>query len=184
MDMFVIGKAVGFVVGIILAIVLIVIFAKNRNTDGSARAKYDERQKIVRGKGYAVGFYTAMGYFVVVLMFDILCVKFPLTTGMVAFLGLIITALACVEYCIIKDAYWGLNENKKSYKWFFGIVGLINLAIGINEVREEGFFIDGFISDNLINLTVGVFLIIILITVFIKDNMDKRAELEDTEEEE
>ena len=45
---------------ILLSIVLTIVMLKSVNNDGSTLPKYDERQKIQRGRGYMFAFYSTL----------------------------------------------------------------------------------------------------------------------------
>ncbi len=176
---------IGVVFGAVLAIDIIVIAFKRGNTDGSMKTKYDERQEAIRGKGFKYGFYAALGYFVLMLIIGLPGFNVGGNLTIIAFTGIIVSGLANAGYCIWHGGYWGLNNNKGRYIRLLIALGIINMFGVVGIIKRGSIFDDGKLDTGLINVECGIFLLIILALIFIRDRKDKRENmLTDDEDEE
>ena len=116
------------VVGILLSIGFCVI----SNKDNAIMSKYDERQKVSKGKSYTYGFYA-----MVVCEFVVCCLTasgypdlhIPGTYYHVLsiFIGF---TVVCV-HDVWNRSYWGMNNNQKAIKALFVVAFVLNLAVCI-----------------------------------------------------
>ena len=138
---------------------------------------YDERQIAVRGKAYKAGFITfvvcELGVFFAELITEGPLVIFA--PGMVSVIVILISVLVFLEVAIFGDAYFSPNE-PYPLKW-----GVIMLLFGI----ITG--IQGFRADEVwykcLNLTLGAFFVIGMISIFIKAFITKKALEKDSADE-
>lgn len=181
-----VGKTVGFMVGVLVGIVLVAIIIRKlnrKNSQGKYRTEYDERQQLIRGKGYAVGFYSIVVYLAVLMIVDMLGVKIPATLQIIAFTGIIVGIVADCCNCIWKGAYWGMNNKKNAYAIFFVVAGIINFGAFYMACRQGRVMENGMISTSVINLLCGIMLLAIGIASVVKSAADKRiADIEEEDE--
>ena len=104
------GMAVGILVGLIIAVVLIIIANKNRKF----KTEYDERQLKVRGDAYRYAFYTVVIWEAILLILAFGEFSFPISAYVLHYAGILAGILVLSGYCIWMDAYWGLNNNRRS----------------------------------------------------------------------
>lgn len=161
------GVAVGILVGLIVAFVLIRLANSNRKV----KAEYDERQLRVRGDAYRYAFYTVVIWEAVLIVLAYGDFHLPVPDIALHFAGIIIGALVLSTICIWKDAYWGLNNNRKSY-------GIILVVAGVfNAIPVVGRLSDAAGSDfPYVNLLCCVMLVVVGAELLLKQLADKRAE--------
>lgn len=166
----------GLAIGIAVGLVLVIILLKALNKDGAVKTKYDERQQIVRGKAYKVGFYSGLIACAVMLF---------LSTGhfgveRLGFSGYFIPILAGVvgqvSYCIFKDGYVGLNTNMTRFIIIMALIGAFNLFIGIFAAIRGEMTADGMFQGPFINLLCGILFVIIFVELVVKKAIDAREE--------
>jgi hypothetical protein len=167
-------------------VVIIVIFAvalsKGFHKDSSVRPKYDERQMLIRGKGYMIAFYS---------MIIVMCLMpVALTDNVKQFLGdniyflpLAVGLPIHVIYCIWNNAYIELNLNYKKWIIYMIFVGLYNLFLGLTAYWSGRLIEDGVLQANVLNLYLGVLMIVIIVVLVIKNAIDRREDDEDDDEE-
>ena len=118
------GLALGVVTGLIIGFILVVVFLKFANKDNKAKTEYDERQKVIRGKGYMAGFYTFVVLLAIETIWSIAGYEFPLPDYLVYFSSIIIGITVMCAYDIWNGVYWGMNNDRKKYAIII-IIGLI-----------------------------------------------------------
>ena len=161
------GVAVGIVIGLIVAIALILIANNNRKF----KTEYDERQLKVRGDAYRYAFYTVMIWEVILFVLAIGEFTLPLPDYVLHFAGLMVGIMVLSGYCIWRDAYWGLNNNRKRYGIILVVAGLLNAIplFGVLKNSEDEPF-------PYVNLLVCVMLLVVGVELLVKHLLDKRAE--------
>lgn len=161
------GPAVGILIGLIIAVALILIANNNRKV----RSEYDERQLRVRGDAYRYAFYSVLIYEVIVFILEFGEFSLPFEGYVTHFAGIIIGVLVLSGYCIWKDAYWGLNNNRKRYGIILVIAGLLNVFPVVATLTGKS---DG--SFPYVNFLVCIMLIVTGIELLAKHLLDRRAE--------
>lgn len=160
---YLLGVFFGIAVGGILAIVLLRITKKR----GSGRkCEYDERQEVVRGRGFKYGFFTMMicNLLIGLLMGgDVLKTE---TWMLLLFAATLLALLVQVCYCIWNDGYFAMNERPRRVLLTFAGIGLLNFAIfGINMLRAGEQGVGAFIW---VNLMCGLMFVVIGLMLAIK----------------
>ena len=161
------GLAFGIMIGLIIAVALILVANNNKKV----RTEYDERQLRVRGDAYRYAFYTIIVYEVIIFILEFGELSLPIADYVLHFAGLILSCLVLSGYCIWKDAYWGLNNNRRRYGIILIVAGLLNafpVAAALANRSEEPF--------PYVNLLVCIMLIVVGAELLIKHLLDKRAE--------
>lgn len=164
----------GFIVGIIAGCILLAVFGAitrtKRRKDGKMRCEFDERQEIVRGRGFKYGF------FALLLTNLVSGFYFELSETVVtdAFTFCVFTCCVgiCVYvvYCIWNDAYFALNEKRNRLLAVFIFTFALNLLCGIrNLLTDEGDEVSG-----LTNLLISVMFCVIFLTLLLKKKKDKK----------
>lgn len=169
-----VAKILGFIVGICVVALLLWAMSRRLNTDGSTKTEYDERQKAARGVGYMYGFYTLMAYFAILIAVDCMEVTLPVSNTIIYFTGIVVSGLVLTWYCIMHDAYWGMNNNVSFYTRFLLGVGGINLVYAIIEMVNGKMIVDGILQNTFINFECGILIAGIGIMLFIKSRKDRK----------
>ena len=163
------GLTIGIVVGLILAIALILIANNNRKV----RSQYDERQQKVRGDAYRYAFYSLVIYEVIMFILGYGEFSLPVPGYVLHFAGVLIACLVLSGYCIWKDAYWGLNNNRRRYGIILIIGGLLNVIPVVAELTARTG--DAF---PYVNLLVCIMLTVVGMELLLKHLIDRHADKE------
>ena len=170
----------GFMVGaglvLVVTFVAIIVFMKATKKDGSIKCKYDERQELMRGRGFKYAFFTLLIYNFIAPMSDIMEVELPVDNYALFMIGAIIGLLVYVVYAIWNEAYFSLNENPKKIMIVLGLIGGLNLAIGVMHILHGTILTNGKLSVNSVNLLLGIVFVIIFATLAAKQIVNKREE--------
>ena len=134
--------AAGLAIGIIVAVVLFVIIWKfNKN---KLKGKYDERQELVRGRGYKYACFTLLG----LVTLDLLLESFhafetlPITRELYLFFVILVGVMVYALYCIKNDSYFGVGMDTRTYRAVMWVVIVCNAISAISGLRE-GAIVDG-----------------------------------------
>ena len=161
------GITIGILIGLILAVALILIANNNRKF----KTEYDERQLRVRGDAYRYAFYSVIICEVILLILAIGEFTLPIPEYVLHFGGILIGCLVLSGYCIWKDAYWGLNNNRKRYGIILVVAGLLN-ALPLYMALSTGSGSD----FPYVNLLTCIMLLVVGVELLLKQFLDRRAE--------
>lgn len=175
-----IAYVAGFIVGVLM--VALVGFLVNKLATGKfgmKKCEFDERQNLAKGLAYRDGFWTLfIGIFALLiigrLIPEYIAVKinvdpFALYSTLVTifcFLGITVFLISS----IMRDAYVGINQNKKRWQWYLLVIGLINL-FGAYSNR-------GFVSAAVLSLCCAFLTFSGFIALIIRSLLDKKDEEE------
>lgn len=174
-----INYVLGFVCGLIIGLVLVAVFLKVTKTDGASKCKFDERQQLVRGKGFKYGFFTMLICNALLMMKEkfVETAHFPIENAALLFIGICIGVLVYVSYCIWNEGYFALNENPKKVLIGFGVITIANILIGLVRMENIGLQERAEITfGSYANLICGFFMTIILVEVIAKWICNKKGE--------
>jgi len=161
------GMAIGILVGLIVAFVLIKLANSNRRV----KTEYDERQLLVRGNAYRYAFYTVVIWEAVLIVLAYGDFHLPVPDLALHFAGIVAGGLVLSTVCIWKDAYWGLNNNRRSYGIILVVAGLFNAIPVIGSLSDTGG------SDfPYVNLLCCIMLVVVGAELLLKQMADRRAE--------
>lgn len=167
----------GFVVGILLVAVVGFIFARFAHTDGARKPKFDERQELIRGRGYKYAFFTVLWYLVIYSLLKFAFGLKIMDDMAEMFVAVILGVGVYACYTIWKDAYFALNERRKSYIWLFVAVVVLNVTVGVGHIRDGSFIVDGVLTfGGSANLLAGVLILVILVMLLLKEIASRREE--------
>ena len=164
--------AVGVMCGIVLGILLMKVINKNRKI----KTEYDERQEIVRGKGYMLGFYTLVAYVGIMSVLGFGGISMPMEGGIPEFTGIVAAIAVMSVYDIWKDAFWGLNNNRSRYMIIIGVLAVINFIPVIKACMDGYMLENGILQQPFVNLLAAVLLALIAITIGIRNAVDAREQ--------
>lgn len=167
-----IGMLTGIFVGALLSIVILIACNKDRKL----KTEYDERQQLIRGKGYKYGFYTMMGAIVLLIILKVAEVNIPIHDAVVLFFIIALGISETVTYDIMHDAYFGLNNKINSYLIAFGLIAMINVLVVIGVGMSGNLVQDGVLGLNGMNLICAMMLFWIFIVMMIKKLSDEKGD--------
>lgn len=148
---------------------------KSSNSDHKSKTQYDERQQVLRGRGYMIGFWTVLVYQTVLYVLECAGATLPVAPFSLGFLGAILAVTVMCVYDIWVGAYWGLNNDRKRYLIILGVFGVFSL-IPVVAAAKMGFVEHILQGPVLVNLGIGVMLITMFVTLLIRHIADKKEE--------
>lgn len=163
---------IGLVVGLTVVLVTVVLLKKKCGK----KSEYDERQVAARGRAFRGGFVTFVLSELVVFIIEIFTGE-PLVIGVPGTLSILICLLSClvfVEVSIFSDAYF--TPNKPMPKAWYVITTLLGIMFVVR------FFLDNDEWFRVMNLATGIFILIIMASLFIKMLISRKEEKEQDEE--
>lgn len=165
----------------IICIALIIfcswVIFKRANSDHKTKTQYDERQNVIRGRGYMFGFWTILGFLGILFVMETTGIVLPVAPFSLGFLGVILGTTVMVVYNIWNGAYWGMNNNRKQYTIIFAFLFLFNLIPIIVAWKAEG-FLNVIQGTSLVNFGVAVMLIAMCAAFLLRHQKDKNDEAE------
>ena len=171
-----VARAVGVAVGILIGLVIAVLLVRFANKNKKYKTEYDERQLRVRGDAYRYAFYTMAVIEVILFILKLAEVSLPVHDSVLHIASVLIGCIVLCVYSIWKDAYWGINNNRKRYGVVMVVCGLLNLIPVIGAFVEGSMVQDGMITGPVINLMVCIMLLLIGFELLLKHILEKRAE--------
>ena len=165
----------GYVAALGVMAVVAVIIVILRKKLGQTSKNYDERQILIRGKGYMISFMTVILLLFIYAGFFYGMSKDIVSPQLVIFAISFIGITVYVIYCILGDAYLQVGQNPK--KWIF----LMVLVIIVNVLSafvgsDRGLTENGLATGMAINSIIAILFAVILVVFLIKLGMDKRGE--------
>ncbi|SEF80414.1 hypothetical protein SAMN04487934_103214 [Eubacterium ruminantium] len=169
------------IISLFLIIFLSLIMMKSMHRDGNALPKYDERQRIIRGRGYMFAFYTTL--IIYCLIPFVLKEETRRFLGEMLFFGpALIGVLIHVSYCVWQNAYVELNIEFKRCISIILSTSFCNLLIGMTAFGDGRMVKDDTLQFPAISLAVGALGTIIVIEMLIKRKVDKRGDVDEESE--
>ena len=173
--------AAGLAVGIIVAIVLFAIiwkFSKNK-----MKGKFDERQELVRGRGYKYACFTLLGLLTLDLLLE--CFRafeaLPITRELYLFFMILVGVMVYALYCVKNDSYFGVGMDTRTYRAVMWIVIVCNAISAVSGLMNGGAMVDGKLAFG--PWAALIFVIAFIILMISLKVRSRRADLEEAEEE-
>ncbi len=169
----------GIVVGVIIGMLVVLVCWFQKRVSGKPE-NYDERQQIIRGRGYSYGFATLVAE----LMIYGLCITEDTVSKIidpaVVMMGMIfVSGIVVVAYNVMHDAYFGFRKAGARMTYIWLALALSQLAIVASIISEGNYLENGRIGlgIGLASETSAFFLICFLI-VSLKRILDRRESAE------
>ncbi len=171
------GYIIGIMAGILFGILFIALVAVLARKDTTAVSKYDERQIAMQGKAAKYAFYTMLVYSMAAAVILDLNLVPVISPAVLLFAGAMLGAGVMVTYALLKDAYFKMNESKRTWIIAFGIITVFNVFLGIISLARNEILADGILRISEVgNLLCGVLMAYILILCCVKNIIDRREE--------
>lgn len=161
---------------VILGILIVMILLAVTKNDESVKCKFDERQEIVRGRGFKYGFFSMMISGGVLIGLKLLGVSLLQEMEVAMTLSILIGIMVFASYCVWNDGYFSLNENRRRLMVVFAAIGVLNIFVGIVNIIHKTAIIDGKLTIHSINLFCSLLFIVIFSVLFFKNIKDGRDE--------
>ena len=169
------GRSLGFIFGIVLGVILVIVIFKLANTNKKVVTEYDERQKAIRGRAYMYAFYTTLIVQVVMMWLAMSGIEIPVVPYIREFISVFAGLLVLCCYCIWKDVYWGLNNNRIRYIFVFGLFTVFNIFYLVWLVRDGYLMEDGKIGLPMLNIMVLFMMLVLAVEMLIKKLIGDKA---------
>ncbi len=167
--------ALGFLAGFIAVGIFCGILYK-LGTRKSERKRYDERQQIIRGKGYKYAFFSVMFYFAVMSGITELVNKTFITISAISIIGICFGVGVYAVYCIINGGYFAVNEKQRSAMILLGIIALINVISSVRLIHDKALVVDGVLTGSCANLACTALFVVVFIAIAIRSIIDKKED--------
>lgn len=161
----------GFVSSIIvMAIILLVIRKKSRGT-----CSYDERQELIRGRGFRYGFFVMAFLMVAGVILDQGMGGLPIELSLLMIGCVMAGCLVVVIYDIWKDAYWGVGQKARPYFILFLVVMATQCAALAEHIQAGDIVVNGRLAwDGGIFAVTSCFFAVVLVNLGVKMILDKK----------
>lgn len=171
--------ATGLAFGIVTALIIyFIVWKLNKKT---MKGKFDERQELVRGRGYKYACFTLLGLILVYLLtesygaFEVIPVPRTLALFFIILAGVMVYAL----YCIKNDSYFGVGMDTRSYRAVMWVVIVCNAVSGFSGLRD-GALLDGKLAFGpCASLLFCIAFVIIMISLSVKQRSQAKEAAED-----
>ena len=164
-----------------IATALIIFFIIKKFLKKSVKGSFDERQELVRGRGYKYACFTMLG----MLTLDLLLESFdafetlPVTRMLAIFIMILVGVMVYALYCIKNDSYFGVGTDTRTYRAVMWIVIVCNAISGFSGLRD-GAMVDGKLSFGpCASLLFCLAFVIIMIMLRVKQNNLAKEEAEE-----
>lgn len=154
----------GIIVGILLTRLLLVL----TRTDKSKKCRFDERQELIRGKGFKYGFFTMLVCNMLFVCMELAEIPLFAELGVLIIIGSVTGISVWLVYCIWNEGYFALNEDKGRMRSLFAAAAILNFIVGGSSIVHGTIIQNGKLTYYSINLFVGLLFIIIFMTMFLK----------------
>lgn len=164
------------ILGIVIGLLVVVIILAVTKTGDDTKNQFDERQELVRGKGFQYGFFAIMISNAVLLFMKAFEIPLfsDLQVAMVLSIVIGISVFAC--YCIWNDGYFALNEKRTGLLISFGCCGLLNVLISIKHIKDGAIIENGAFTFRSANLFCALLFFVIFIALLAKHIKDGKEE--------
>ncbi len=167
----------GFVFGVIIFSAIIIIpMLIGITKDKKLKRKYDERQELIRGRGFKYAFYTMIALNMLYAISLIGLGELPVEESAVMIIIVFMSIGVYAWYTILNDGYFALNERVPQTVMVFSIIAIANFMIGINAWLDGGMVKDGVITFECLNLVCAIFMLITVLVILIKQHKDKKED--------
>ena len=170
----------GLAFGIVTALIIFALVWKFSKR--FMKGTFDERQELVRGRGYKYACFTMLGLLVLDLLIESLDAfeTLPVTRSLAIFIMILAGVMVYALYCIKNDSYFGVGTDTRTYRAVMWIVIVCNAISGFSGLRE-GAIEDGKLAFGpCASLLFCLAFVIIMISISVKQrNLAKEEAAED-----
>ena len=122
------------VIGIMVGVMIAAWFLSRKTW--KKECEYDEMQLKIRARGYQIGFYTALGLMLaLILLWEVNCLT-VVTPGFAIYTAMIISVTVFVIYCILNDAFLAIRGKADRYFMLFGLFVLLEGFIFVRSLMD------------------------------------------------
>ena len=170
------SEAIEITIGIVIGLIIGAFLLRLLRTDKKMKSNYDERQKLIRGKGYKMAFCTLVVYEFILMIGHTYTDNLFMDYFTERILGIFLAIGVHGCYCIMHDGYFALNDKNRGTIVSIIVIGMINIFLGVDSVISGVAVDDGRLTYRSINLICGAMLLAIGITLLVKFRKDRENE--------
>lgn len=174
-------RFLGVMIGLAVGLILVVLFFKYVNNNHRVQSEYDERQQIVRSRGYKAAFFAMVIYEAIMIILSIGGIELPFSDCVIHFIGIMVGCLVLSGYAIWNGAYWGLNNNRKRFIIILTVTMIINLIPAIGAIVTGEIAENGKLGPLFINVLIVVMMIIVGAELLVTEYIDRKVSEKDNE---
>lgn len=164
----------GFLTGIIAGCVLLLLFIRLSKRNGAGKCNFDERQQIVRGRGFKYGFFAWLIFDAICIVTDIGLEERFMDMSLTLLCGMLVGLAVYASYCIWNDGYVSFNQSPKRIMAILAAGGVLNLVCAVYRF-QQGMLENGKLTFlNGSNLLVAVTALFLLAVFIAKQCTDRR----------
>ena len=172
--------ALSFLAVIILIYTIIRVSRKNGAV--SAKGEYDERQMVIRGRGYKLGCILYMIEFAFLMFSDGCGIDLPLTNGAQYSIMFFLPIGAFSVYCIMKDAYIGIRNDIRRFIILSAIIVIVDIVSTVAQIAGGAMIAEGKLTNACITPACGLLFLVVLLSLLIRNSQIKAEERSGNEE--
>lgn len=160
--------AIGLMCGGAVGIVVAVILMRMTKTDGSSKCRFDERQELIRGRGFKYAFFTVIIYEALYAGADAAFTEKKVDTITGVVFGIMLGVGVYAVYCIWHEGYFALNENPKRVLIAFTVIAAANFLIAAANIIDGVMVENGMLTFRSMNLFCGILFLVIGAALFFR----------------
>lgn len=166
-----------FFVGFSIAWVILTITAiYGHKKKGEKNDDYDERQQLVRYRGYKNSFYIIVLYLACVSLMEGIMNRHLIDIDAVTIIGICLSVGVHVIYCIWNEGYFPVKNNRKSFTIMAVATAILFISFSIENIKSGNIIVDGVLTGNCVNLVCAILFTSVCIVIFIKRAIEKKED--------
>lgn len=165
---------IAVILGMLLGFCLVAIILTLAIKGEDKQARFDERQELVRGRGFKYAFGGFFMWNIAVFVLDMMQIDLHMSLSVSSMTCACVGAIIYAVYCIWNDGYFALNQKRGVILTTIGIGGLVNLGLAINSIMKGYFWIDNQVTFYAVSLVCGIMCVVIWIALFAKGIKDRK----------
>ena len=173
-------EVISFFAVIILLYVL--IRAARKKGTVSAKGEYDERQLVIRGRGYKLAVVLYMIEFGFLMFSDGLEITLPLTNGALYAVMFFLPIGVFSVFCIMNDAYVGVRNDIRRFIILSAVIIVVDLVCTILRIADGTLIAEGKLTNAGITPACGLLFLAVLLALLIRSSQIKAEERNSDEE--
>ena len=159
------GAILGLMIGFGLAFLMLLAITKGNRMQSP---QYDERQELLRGRGFRYGFFSLLCFEMILFCLDMSDVFPGFDFSYIYCAGMFFGIMVHVVYCIWNEAYFALNQKTSTVMIMFGSIFLLNLVVTILNILDGSMYHNGQFGPSFLNLMCTLMFLTLFVTVVLK----------------
>lgn len=172
------GYSTAFFVGFLIAFVVMsgINAVRRRKKYGESDEDYDERQQLVRYKGFRMALFVLIFVLVCMCLIESIAGRHIIDMDAATIIGICISVGVHVLYCIWNEGYFPVNYKRKSFIIMSLAMTVLFICFSMDSIESGEIIVDGVLTGSCGNLVCAVLFALICIVNFIKLAMEKKED--------